>query len=248
MAFHSLRAVPEAAMREVLEVEALDRPRPIHIHVAEQTIEVDECLRVRGARPVRWLLDHADVDARWTLVHATHLLDDEIEGIADAGATVAICPTTEANLGDGLFPLKAFIQAGGRFGIGSDSNTSISPVEELRWLEYGQRLHARQRNIAVDYDQPSVGALLWTRSVKEGWVSCAQPKAGEDVLVLDADAPALAGATAQDLHDRVVFAGNRNLVKEVHVGGKRLVAEGRHGARERIAAEFQTTMKHLLSG
>jgi formimidoylglutamate deiminase len=248
LAFHSLRAVPEAALRQVLEAEARERPRPIHIHVAEQTAEVDECVKLRGARPVRWLLDHADVDARWTLVHATHLLADEIEGIADAGATVAICPTTEANLGDGLFPLKAFIQAGGRFGIGSDSNTSISPVEELRWLEYGQRLHARQRNIAVDYDEPSVGSYLYQHSVKEGLVACGQPKAAEDVLVLDDNAPALCGVKVSDLHDRFVFAGNRSLVKEVHVAGKRLVADGRHGAAEKVAAEFRATMNSLLAG
>jgi formimidoylglutamate deiminase len=248
LSFHSLRAVHEPAMREVLEVEALDRPRPIHIHVAEQVAEVEECVKVRGARPVRWLLDHADVDARWTLVHATHLADDEIEGIADAGATVAICTTTEANLGDGFFPLKPFIDAGGRFGVGSDSNTSISPVEELRWLEYGQRLLARKRNIAVDYGETSTGAFLWSHAVKEGVVACGNPKAGDDVLVLDADAPALAGVKPEDLHDRVVFAGNRNLVKEVHVAGKRVVSDGRHGQRDRIAAAFQTTMKHLLAG
>jgi formimidoylglutamate deiminase len=248
MALHSLRAVPEAAMREVLEVEALDRPRPIHIHVAEQMAEVDECLKVRGARPVRWLLDHADVDARWTLVHATHLLDDEIEGIADAGATVAICTTTEANLGDGLFPLKAFLQAGGRFGIGSDSNVSISPAEELRWLEYGQRLATRQRNIAVDYGETSVGALLYSHALKEGVVACGQPKAAEDKLILDDAAPALAGATDKDLHDRYVFAGNRPLVKETWVAGKRVVADGRHGQRDRIASEYRETMKAMLAG
>jgi formimidoylglutamate deiminase len=247
MAFHSLRAVPEAALREVLEVEAIERPRPIHIHVAEQVAEVDECVKLRGARPVRWLLDNCDVDARWTLVHATHLVDDEIVGIADAGATVAICPTTEANLGDGFFPLKAFIGAGGRFGIGSDSNTSISPVEELRWLEYGQRLLARQRNIAVDYGETSVGALLINHAVKEGVVACGQPKSAEDVLVLDDAAPALVGATPADLHDRFVFAGNRNLVKDTYVAGKRVVADGRHGLRDRIGAEYRETMRSLLA-
>ncbi|MGH8029507.1 MAG: formimidoylglutamate deiminase, partial [Arenimonas sp.] len=194
LAFHSLRAVHAPEMRAVMEAEANERPRPIHIHVAEQVAEVEECLKLRGARPVRWLLDNAEVDARWTLVHATHLLEDEIEGIADAGATVAICPTTEANLGDGFFPLKAFINSGGRFGIGSDSNTSISPVEELRWLEYGQRLLLRQRNVAVDYGETSVGALLFNHAVKEGVVACGQPKSADDVLVLDDAAPALCGA------------------------------------------------------
>jgi formimidoylglutamate deiminase len=247
LAFHSLRAGHEPALREVLEAEAQERPRPIHIHVAEQVAEVEECIRLRGARPVRWLLDHAEVDARWTLVHATHLLADEIEGIADAGATVAICTTTEANLGDGLFPLKPFLDAGGRFGIGSDSNTSISPVEELRWLEYGQRLQARQRNIAVDYSETSTGALLFNHAVKEGVVACGQAKSAEDVLVLDHDAPALAGATEKDLHDRFVFAGNRNLVKETWVAGKRVVADGRHGMRDKVAADYRESMRTLLS-
>ena len=248
IALHSLRAVPEDAMKAVLAFEANERPRPIHIHIAEQTAEVDECVKLRGARPVRWLLDHADVDARWTLVHATHLADDEIEGIADAGATVAICTTTEANLGDGFFPLKAFLQAGGRFGIGSDSNISVSPVEELRWLEYGARLQARQRNIAVDYGETSVGSLLLNHAVKEGVVACGQPKSAEDVLVLDATAPALAGATVADLNDRFVFAGNKSVVKETWVAGKRIVADGKHGQAEKIANAYRDAMKTLLSG
>jgi formimidoylglutamate deiminase len=247
LAFHSLRAVHEPALREVMEAEGHERPRPIHIHVAEQVAEVDECVKLRGARPVRWLLDHAEVDARWTLVHATHLNDDEIEGIADAAATVAICTTTEANLGDGFFPLKPFLQAGGRFGIGSDSNVSISAVEELRWLEYGQRLQHKQRNIAVDYGETSTGALLYGHAVKEGVVACGQPKSAEDVLVLDDAAPALMTATDKDLHDRFVFAGNRNLIKETWVAGKRLVADGRHGMRDKVAADYREALRTLLS-
>src|SRR5690606_20910191 len=143
-ALHSLRAVPEQAMQQVLT--SLPGDSRIHIHIAEQTAEVDECEQLRGARPVQWLLDHAPVDRRWTLVHATHLDDAELAGIAQSGATVALCPTTEANLGDGLFRLADYIEAGGRWGIGSDSNISVSPVEELRWLEYGQRLSTRRRN------------------------------------------------------------------------------------------------------
>jgi formimidoylglutamate deiminase len=246
LAFHSLRAVHAAAMREVMDAESREPSRPIHIHIAEQMAEVDECVALRGARPVRWLLDNASVDARWTLVHATHLLDDEVEGIAEASATVAICPTTEANLGDGLFPLKQFVDAGGCFGIGSDSNTSISPVEELRWLEYGQRLVQRQRNIAVDEGESSVGALLFGHAVRDGVVSCGQPAAADDTLVLDADAPAFAGVTPDDLHDRFVFAGNRPLVKETWVGGQRVVVDGHHAQRDAIAAQYRKTMKSLL--
>jgi formimidoylglutamate deiminase len=135
-AFHSLRAVPEAAMREVLA--ALPADARIHIHIAEQIGEIQDCLALCGARPVEWLLANFPVDARWTLVHATHLADAEVSGIADSGATVALCPTTEANLGDGLFPLRAYLDAGGAWGIGSDSHVSVSPVEELRWLELSE--------------------------------------------------------------------------------------------------------------
>ena len=150
-ALHSLRAVPADAMRAVLA--ALPAQTPIHIHIAEQLGEVQDCINVRGARPVEWLLANAAVDAHWTLVHATHLDAPEVRGIAASGATVAICPTTEANLGDGLFPLRAYLDAGGAWGIGSDSQISVSPIEELRWLEYGQRLvdapsqHRRTRRV-----------------------------------------------------------------------------------------------------
>ena len=146
------------AMNAVLAT--LPAGMPVHVHIAEQVAEVEDCVAMRGARPVEWLLANADVDARWTLVHATHLDDAEVLGIARSGATVAICPTTEANLGDGLFPLRAYLDAGGAWGIGSDSHISVSPVEELRWLEYGQRLVTRHRNIAVRADSTSVGETL----------------------------------------------------------------------------------------
>jgi len=132
MAFHSLRAVPPDALAATLA--ALPSGMPRHIHISEQTAEVDDCIAQHGARPVRWLLDNAAVDASWTLVHATHLDEREMRGIAASGATVALCPTTEANLGDGFFPLRAYLDAGGAWGIGSDSNSSVSPVEDLRWL------------------------------------------------------------------------------------------------------------------
>ncbi|MGO4778130.1 amidohydrolase family protein, partial [Lysobacter sp. 2RAB21] len=132
---HSLRAVPPAPMREVLA--ALPADSRVHVHIAEQVAEVEDCLALRHARPVEWLLANAQVDQRWTLVHATHLNEAEVRSIAASGATVAICTTTEANLGDGFFPLRDYLDAGGYWGVGSDSHISISPVEELRWLEYG---------------------------------------------------------------------------------------------------------------
>ena len=247
VAFHSLRAVPAPALTAVLEAIG-DAPMPIHIHIAEQVGEVQDCLALRGARPVEWLLANVPVDARWTLVHATHLEAAEVQGIARSGATVAICPTTEANLGDGLFPLRAFLDAGGQWGIGSDSHVSVSPVEELRWLEYGQRLVTRRRNIAVGADQPSTGALLYAQALAGGRRACGQgPDAADDFIVLDGQAPVLAGALTADLLDRVVFAGNRPLVRETHVAGQRLVAGGRHRDREAIATRYRTALAALLA-
>jgi formimidoylglutamate deiminase len=248
IALHSLRAVPEAALREVLAAVGGDA-LPIHIHIAEQIGEVQDCLALRGARPVEWLLANAEVDARWTLVHATHLEPAEVQGIVRSGATVAICPTTEANLGDGLFPLGDFLKAGGDWGIGSDSHVSVSPVEELRWLEYGQRLATRHRNIAVSADQTSTGELLYTQALHGGLRACGQgARAAGDFLVLDAQAPALAGATPHDLLDRLVFAGNRPLVRETHVAGRCVVAGGRHPEREPVARRYGQVLQGLLAG
>ncbi|MDI1251706.1 formimidoylglutamate deiminase [Thermomonas sp.] len=243
-ALHSLRAVPEAAMHEVLA--ALPSDSRVHIHISEQTAEVDECIALRGARPVQWLLDNAQVTAQWTLVHATHLDAAELQGIAHSGATVAICTTTEANLGDGLFPLRDFLDAGGGWGVGSDSNSSISPVEELRWLEYGQRLHTRYRNIAVSADMPSVGETLL-----QGVVASAANSTGfeaGDRITLDANAPILAGAKHDDVIDRWLFSGNRNIVREVDVAGHRVVSNGRHRDRDATAARYREAMKTLLRG
>ena len=241
-ALHSLRAVPPQAMREVLH--ALPMDARIHVHIAEQMAEVEECITLRGARPVQWLLDNATVDARWTLVHATHLDDAEVQGIARSGATVAICTTTEGNLGDGLFPLRAYLDAGGRWGVGSDSHISVSPVEELRWLEYGQRLVTRRRNIASSMRSPSVGTTLFA-----GVQASAADSTGFDArdrIVLDADAPVLAGASEGDLIDRWIFSGNASVVRDVEVAGVRVVEDGRHRDREAIAARYREAMKALL--
>ncbi len=247
-ALHSLRAVPQAAMTTVLA--ALPQNARIHIHIAEQIGEVQDSLAIRGARPVRWLLDHAEVDARWTLVHATHLEVDEIVGIADSGATVAICPTTEANLGDGLFPLRDYLDANGAWGIGSDSHSSVSPVEELRWLEYGQRLVTRHRNIAATAASPSVGETLLRyvdTSAAHAAGFTADALAG-DTVTLDGDASQLIGATADDIADRWIFAGNRSAVNTVTVNGREVVSGGRHVARDAIAARFAVAMRGLLAG
>jgi len=245
-AFHSLRAVPEDAMRAVLD--ALPGDARIHVHIAEQVPEVEASLAVRGERPVQWLLRRFPVDRRWTLVHATHLDAEEVQGIAASGATVAICPTTEANLGDGLFPLRDYLDAGGRWGIGSDSHVSVSPVEELRWLEYGQRLIARRRNIAADADNPHVGATLLAGVAASAADATGFADTAGDVVLLDGAAPQLAGATADDLADRWLFAGNRPLVAETRVAGQVRVRGGRHLDGEAIAARYRKAMAGLLAG
>ena len=250
VALHSLRAVPEAAMRSVLE-SGLARDCPIHIHVAEQIGEVQDCLALRNARPVEWLLDHAPVDARWCLVHATHLVDAEMRRLAASGAVVGLCPTTEANLGDGLFPLKSFLEAGGRIGIGSDSHISVSTVEELRWLEYGQRLTTRRRNVVASRSSPSTGEILFRVALAGGTqasgvaVGTLRAGARADFVVLDDSAPLLAGRDAAHVLDTWVFAGNANLIRSVVVAGETVVDDFRHRDEERIAARYRGVVERL---
>ena len=250
VALHSLRAVPEAAIREVLGSE-LTAACPIHIHVAEQLGEVQDCLAMRGARPVEWLLDHAAVDARWCLVHATHLSDGETARLGRSGAVVGLCPTTEANLGDGLFPLAAYMQAGGTFGIGSDSHISISPVEELRWLEYGQRLHSHHRNVAAREHGASVAESLWRPALRGGTqasglpIGTLYPGARADLIVLDENSPLLAARDARSVLDSFIFAGNTPLVRDVMVGGRWVVRGFRHHDEERIAQRYRRVVQGL---
>jgi len=250
IALHSLRAVPENAMTSVLTSSVLNAP-PIHIHVAEQIGEVQDCLQVRNARPVEWLLDHAPVDPRWCLVHATHVTPEESRGIAQTGAVAGLCPTTEANLGDGLFPLKPFLEAGGVIGIGSDSHISISPIEELRWLEYGQRLITRHRNIAVSESSNSVGETLWSDALFGGArasgvvIGAIENAARADLLVLDDQSPLLAARDSDNVLDTFLFAGNGPLVRHVLANGKWLVRDFRHHDEERIAERYRATAKRL---
>ncbi|HAI59224.1 MAG TPA: formimidoylglutamate deiminase [Xanthomonadaceae bacterium] len=244
VAFHSLRAVPLPAMREVLDALG-DARGPVHIHIAEQQAEVDDCLAAHGRRPVRLLLDELPVDARWTLVHATHLDGDEIAGIARARAVVALCPSTEGNLGDGLFPLRAFLAVGGRFGIGSDSHVSVSPVEELRWLEYGQRL-VEQRRARAALAAGSTGEALLA-AVAESAADASGFDASDDALWLDAAHPLLAAARADDVVDRWIFSGNRPLLREVRVAGRAVVVEGRHPRRDEAARGYAAAIARLLA-
>lgn len=251
VAFHSLRAVDPATMRQVLAALP-DARMPVHLHIAEQVAEVQDCLATHGRRPVRLLLDEMPVDARWTLVHATHLDAEEVQGIAASGATVALCPSTEANLGDGLFPLREYLQAGGRWGIGSDSHVSISPVEEMRWLEYGQRLVAQRRNRSTLVPGSTGEALL--RGVSASAASASghavgmlEPASYADVISLDEGSPVLAGARPEDLAGRWIFSGNGPVVDSVWVGGRRVVERGRHRERTAFRARYFSTIEALLA-
>ncbi len=250
IALHSLRAVPEQAMREVL-ASPLASTSPIHIHIAEQVGEVQDCLATRGARPVEWLFDHADVDARWCLVHATHLTEAETAQIATSDAVVGLCPTTEANLGDGLFPLPGYLDAGGALGIGSDSHISISPVEELRWLEYGQRLQTRHRNIAAQHPGDSVGETLWRAALRGGaqasgfLIGQLREGARADLIVLDDASPLLAARDEHSVIDSFLFAGNTPLVRDVMTGGRWQVRGFQHRDEERIAARYRQAVTAL---
>ena len=249
---HSLRAAATSQIREVLA--ALPPERPVHIHIAEQTGEVEQSIAFSGARPVQYLYDQLEVDQRWCLVHATHLDDREVSAIAASGAVAGICPTTEANLGDGLFPLTPFLQAGGRFGVGSDSHVSQSPVEELRWLEYGQRLALRSRNVAHNPQQRQVGDFLWQAALEGGAQAAGRPvgalEVGKraDLLVLDSEHPNLAGINTQHLLGTLVFSGNDNLVKDVMVGGRWVVRDHKHVAQTAIAQRFKQAVADLREG
>ena len=252
LAPHSLRAVNLSMLQEAVSgLAGLDAAAPLHIHIAEQAKEVDDCLAWSGLRPIEWLLSNVPLDERWCLIHATHAREDELEGIAASGAAVGLCPTTEANLGDGLFGLAAFAAAKGRIAIGSDSNVSVSPIEELRWLEYGQRLHAQRRNVFTTADSPSTGASLWRAAAEGGARALAQPAgaiaAGKraDLVVLDANSPTLATKTGDQILDALIFSGNDNAVGRVMVAGKWIIEDGRHAEEERTAANFRKVLRKL---
>jgi formimidoylglutamate deiminase len=250
---HSLRAVmPDALDACIRGMTDIDSHAPIHIHVAEQVREVDDCVRFRGARPLEWLLGNAPIDRRFCLVHATHATAAEIDGMQKSGAVVGLCPTTEANLGDGFFPAIAYLAAGGAMGVGSDSHISVSPVEELRWLEYGQRLLERRRNRLAGRSG-SVGADLYRAALAGGAAALGRPVgrlapgARADLLVLDPDHPALCGKRGDRLIDALVFAGNSNPVRDVMVGGRWIVEGGRHHAEEAVLVRFRAVMEGLAA-
>ena len=246
---HSLRAAAGAQIREVLA--SLPPQRPVHIHIAEQQAEVEQSVAATGLRPVRYRMEQFDLTGRWCLVHATHLDAGETAALAASGAVAGLCPTTEANLGDGLFPLAPFLDGGGRFGIGSDSHISQSPVEELRWLEYGQRLLHQKRNVAASPSQRRVGDFLWQGALAGGalasgrQVGALAPGRRADLLVLDSEHPNLAGVAPGDVLGTFVFCGNDNLVRDVMAGGRWVVRDRQHVAQAAIAQRYMHTIAEL---
>ncbi|MGF6314372.1 formimidoylglutamate deiminase [Pseudomonas frederiksbergensis] len=250
LCFHSLRAVTPQQISEVLA--ASDKQCPVHIHIAEQQKEVDDCLGWSGRRPLQWLYENTDVDQRWCLVHATHANPEEVTLMAKSRAIAGLCLTTEANLGDGIFPAVDFLAQGGRMGIGSDSHVSLSVVEELRWLEYGQRLRDQRRNRLYGADQPMVGRTLYDAALDGGVQALGQPIGALEVgkradwLVLDGNDPYLATASGDGILNRWLFAGGDRQVRDVLVNGQWVVRDGRHAGEEESNRAFTQVLRELL--
>ena len=237
LAPHSLRAVPPDSLREALTgLYALDVTAPVHIHIAEQTAEVDACQAWSGQRPVQWLLDHTPVDARWCLVHATHMTPEESIRAARTDAVAGLCPSTEANLGDGIFDAASWLQGGGRWGVGSDSHACVNAAEELMLLEYSQRLATRQRNVLASTEQPSVATAMTLAAVAGGAQASARPVSGlavgqqADMVALDAPHSLLRDLPSPEaMLSAHVFASHRqSALQQVWVAGRVQVQSGRH--------------------
>lgn len=246
---HSLRAVTAGELGSLVP---LANGGPIHIHVAEQVREVEDCLAWSGARPVEWLLDNAPVDARWCLVHATHMTEAETRALARSRAVAGLCPITEANLGDGLFPAAAFREAGGRYGIGSDSNVLIDMSEELRLFEYGQRLAARARNVMAHGPGGSTGQAIFDAALLGGAqaIGIAGGLAvgrAADMIALDPDHASLAGKRGTAIIDGFLFAAGRGAIDTVWRRGEAVVRGGRHRARDVVAARYRRGLAALLA-
>jgi len=252
-ALHSLRAVGPKMIAAVVDACARRQPSaPLHIHVAEQPREVEACRAWCGRRPVAWLLDEYPLDHHWCLVHATHIDRNETARLAACGAIAGLCPTTEANLGDGIFPASSYLAASGGFGIGSDSHISVSAVEELRLLEYGQRLQQRRRAVLASEAAPSVGRALYEGAQRGGVAALGRTTAGlapgahADLLVLDPDSPLLCERHGDALLDAWLFSGNTPAVRDVMVGGRWRIRERRHPRETDIFARFRATLKRLM--
>jgi len=252
VAVHSLRAASPGSLHHLArQLDGWDGP--IHIHVAEQTGEVDDCLAATGQRPIAWLAAQGLLDARWQLVHATHAQPAEIEAVARAGSAVVICPSTEANLGDGLPDLPGWLASGVGVAVGSDSQVTRSWREELRWLDYGQRLRLRQRNVAAAPQQgePATAARLWRTALDTGARAAGQalwglqPGARADLLVLDEDDASLAGVPASHQLDALVFSSPGRPWRDVMVAGEWVLQAHRPARPSSDAGGFAALMRRL---
>ncbi|WP_342720467.1 formimidoylglutamate deiminase [Acidovorax sp. FHTAMBA] len=249
LAPHSLRAVPPGSLAAAVQgLTALNAQAPIHIHIAEQTQEVQDCVAWSGQRPVQWLLEHAPVDERWCLVHATHMTPQEYQDAARTGAVAGICPTTEANLGDGIFDMPLWLQHGGRWGVGSDSHACVNAAEELLMLEYGQRLSLRQRNVLAAAAQPEVATAMTLQAVQGGAQAAGRAMGGlaglvvgqqADLVALDARHVALRDLPAHSMLSAHVFGSHRtSAIDSVWVAGQRRITGGRHTLHDAAAHAF----------
>jgi len=253
-AFHSLRAVPLETLREAARaLRRIDPALPLHIHVAEQIQEVDSCKRHTGRRPLELLLETGLLDAHWCLVHATHAPAAELQGIAATKATVCLSVTTEANLGDGFFEAARFLKLGGRLCVGSDSQATVCPAEELRWLEYQQRLRKKRRAVLADKRDPHVGTRLWRDAARHGAQAIGQPAGTIEVgrradwLVLDGAHPSMAGSVPDNALDHLIFAGGSAAIRDVMVAGRWVVKDRCHAAEPLLRPRFVDLMKRLAS-
>lgn len=250
---HSLRAVTPAELTALLgHLDGIDRTAPIHIHAAEQLKEVNDCLAWSHKRPVAWLLDLAGLNGRWCLVHATHLDDDETFRLARSGAVAGLCPTTEANLGDGIFNAPDYFLERGSWGIGGDSHVGVDPFRELAVVEYAQRLKSARRNILVTPDVASIGGGLYRQALAGGARALGQRTgaiaAGRyaDLVVLNTDDVALAEHRGDALLDAAIFGPARQPVRDVMTGGAWVVQEGRHACEQEAFRRYRETLKRLL--
>jgi formimidoylglutamate deiminase len=251
-AFHSLRAVPlEVLTAATQALQVIDADMPIHIHIAEQVMEVRSCLEATGRRPIEHLLDQNVITPRWCLVHATHATPAELKAVAQSGAAICVSITTEANLGDGFFDTGRFLAAKGRLCVGSDSQATVSPTEELRWLEYQQRLKKKSRSVLAMKSEPHVGTRLWSEAVRSGAQALGHSAASiavgarADWLVLDADHPALAGASDDSALDHLIFAGADAAIRDVMVAGRWVIKDGHHAAEQASRSSYAALLRRF---
>ncbi|MCP3410178.1 formimidoylglutamate deiminase [Bradyrhizobium sp. CCGB01] len=247
---HSLRAVTPDELAAIIP---LADGGPVHIHAAEQVKEVEDCLAWSGRRPVQWLLEHAPLDQRWCLIHTTHTTDEEVTAFAKTGAVAGLCPITEASLGDGIFPAREFVDAGGAFGVGTDSNVLVGVADELRQLEYGQRLKHRQRNVLSGGAGRSTGRTLFDHALAGGSRALAQaavglaPGARADIVTLDTAHPSLAGRQGDVAIDGWIFAAGSGAIDCVWAGGHKVVESGRHRLRQTARGHFNAAIRRLVA-